>query len=65
MVVVARMWRLDDGTECTVAQSDSSWCVVVVRAGTELRRELFSDGRRALLASRAWRAEFAAQIAAA
>lgn len=65
MVVVARMWRLDDGTECLVAKLASAWRVFVTRAGAELRGELFSDGRAALNAARTWRAEFDRRVDAA
>ncbi len=65
MVVVARMWRLPDGTECLIAKGESAWRAYVTRSGVELRAELFSDGSAALVAARSWRVQYEAGANAA
>ena len=59
MLVVARIWRLSDGTECWIGKTASDWCAFVTRAGVELQSESFSEGRAALIAARVWRSQFA------
>ncbi len=64
MIALARMWRLDDGTECIVSKDGELWRVDVSRHGVALRSELCEEPRVILKLTLAWRVEFKQRAAA-